>query len=69
MDHEDETPVKIKTITLSKDVSEDEYLVEKVTDSIDYVPGSYLEPSTVQELCDDPLWKVIVSRLKARRAS
>lgn len=56
--------MKIKTLTLSKDTSEDDYLVEKITDSIDYTPGSYLPPLTVKELCEAEDWKVIVTKFK-----
>jgi hypothetical protein len=54
--------VKIKTITLSKDVSEEEYRVEKITDSIDYTPGSCLPELTVRGLCDAEDWKVITTK-------
>ena len=61
---DDEPAVKIKTITLSKDPSETEYQVEKVTDSIEFTPGSYMNPADVQRLCDDELWKVTIVKFK-----
>lgn len=61
---EDGAAVKVKTITLSKDPSEAEYQVEKITDSIEFTPGSYINPADVQRLCDDELWKVIVVKFK-----
>lgn len=61
----DDTPAeKMKTITLTKDPSETEFQVEKITDSIDYTPGEYLTPATVQGLCDAEDWKVIVTKFK-----
>ena len=61
----DDTPAeKMKTITLTKDPSETEFLVEKITDSIDHTPGEYLTPATVQDMCDASDWKVIVIKFK-----
>lgn len=55
---------KQKTITLTKDLSEAEYLVERVTDSVEHRPGSYLTEARVEALCADEEWKVTVSRRK-----
>ena len=61
----DDTPAeKMKTITLTKDPSEAEFQVEKITDSIDYTPGEYLGPAEVQKLCDAEDWKVIVLKFR-----
>ncbi len=65
---DDDAPAeKVRTITLTKDPSETEYRVEKITDSIDYEPGSYMSPADVQALCDDAGWKVTVMKHKATR--
>lgn len=55
---------KQKTITLTKDPSEAEYLVERVTDSVEYRPGTYLSEAELEGLCEDEDWKVTVSRRK-----
>lgn len=63
MSDEETVPApKVKTITLSKDTSETEFRVEKVTDCIDYAPGTYMNPADVQALCDAADWKVTIIR-------
>lgn len=61
---EEKAAAKIRTIWLSKDPSEADFLVEKVQDSVDYLPGTYVPEPRVQNLCDNPLWKVIVTKFK-----
>jgi hypothetical protein len=68
-----ERAVKLKTITVSYPHYDDAkftpqersgaprvYRVEKVTDSVKYAPGTQMSKETVDALCDDEDWKVIV---------
>lgn len=63
-EQEREIAPKIKTITLSKDPSETAYRVERITDSIDFTPGTFVEAAIVQGLCDAEDWKVTVVKPK-----
>ena len=36
------------------------FLVEKITDSIDYLPGQYLHENEVRTLCASDRWKVTI---------
>ena len=38
------------------------WLVEQVTDSIEFTPGQMLERTKVDELCAAPRWKVTITR-------
>lgn len=53
---------KPRKLFLSKDPAEAEYRVEKVVDSAEYAPGSYINASEVEDLCGDALWTVTISR-------
>lgn len=51
---------KVRTIHLTHDLSAGTYRVVKVTDSVTYRPGEFLEKDVVGALCDDAAWKVTV---------
>lgn len=38
-----------------------QYLVKSITNSTKHKPGEWLNPSVVQELCDDPDWQVTIA--------
>lgn len=56
--------MKTKTLWLTKDPSEAEYLVERTQDTVEYAPGTYVEEAVVARLCEDGQWKVHVARPK-----
>lgn len=58
------TALKVRTIKLKKDPSEQGYHVDELTDSVQYSPGQFLEKDEVEKLCVDKAWKVKVVRLK-----
>lgn len=37
-----------------------EYFCSRVTDSLDFTPGSYYTKADVQQLCDNRNWKVTI---------
>lgn len=53
---------KIPTITLSvgKVLNKTSFKVIKVTDSVDHLPGQYLDGAKVADLCRSPKWKVTI---------
>lgn len=56
--------VKKRHILLTKDISEAEFLVIRVINSVRFLPGQYLTEETVEELCADEEWRVQLDRPK-----
>ncbi len=54
---------KIKTITLSAGWSGDQFRVEKITDSIEYLPMAMINKADVETLCRSRDWKVTVTKV------
>lgn len=55
---------KIKKLTLSKDPSEADFLVEKAEESVEYLPGAYISAAQVGLLCEDVDWRIIITKYK-----
>jgi hypothetical protein len=58
---------KQRQIFLTKDLSEDSFRVEKVINSVRYLPGQYLTEVQVEDLCEDEEWKVTVDKPKGTK--
>lgn len=67
METEEKITPKPRVINLTKDLSEAEFRVEKVVNSIRYKPGQFLTEVQVEELCEDEEWKVIVEKPKGAK--
>lgn len=57
---------KIKTITLSAGWSGDQFRVEKITDSIEYLPRAMINKDDVEALCRANGWKVTVVKYEGK---
>jgi hypothetical protein len=59
---------KTKTITVgfAHTLGKDYYVIEKVTDSVRFHPGDYLNSGQVEDLCVDQNWKVTILRSPKR---
>ena len=63
IDRDEPTP-KRRKIYLQKDISEAEFHVIKLVNSIRYKPGQLLSEDQVEELCEDEEWEVTVEKFK-----
>lgn len=59
-----QTPNWSHTDTKGQPEIVDHFTVEKITDSVDYMPGQDLTKAQVADLCRNGGWKVIIQKLK-----